>query len=144
MRTLRLTLLALCLAAFGVIAGCDAVDKATGTNVAAGTADPNGGTVGTVLRTADSFIPPEYNFIAKLLLAGVTLYQTLRLKTATKDMANYELSDSATAAALRDFMRGAPDGEMKELADKLYDAHVASGVDPAYTVDVVNKIAPPH
>lgn len=144
MRTMRLTLLALCLLSLGVMVSCEPLDKATGTNVAAGTADPNGGTIGTVLRTADGFIPPEYNFIAKLLLAGVTLYQTLRLKTATKEAANYELSDSATAAALRDFMRGAPEGEMKELADKLYDAHVASGVDPAFTVDVVNKIAPPQ
>lgn len=143
MRTLRLALLGLCILSIGMIAGCDLVDSATGVDVKVGTADPDGGKVGDVLRAADKFIPPEWNFLAKLALAGVTLYQTLRLKTAKRDESNYELSDSATAEALKEFMRGEPDSDMKELADKLYDAHVKNGVDPEYTVDVVNKIAPP-
>lgn len=123
--------------------GCEQVDNATGTNVKAGTADPGGGAAGDVLRTVDGFLPPGWNLLAKIALAGLTLYQTIRLKT-TKDQRDSAVdAHDATVAGVKSALIASTSPTASAISDAIYDAHQAAGVDPEHTVAVVNRLEPP-
>lgn len=139
---LNWALMGLLVLTLGLSVGCDAVDNATGTNVKAGTADPNGGTVGSVLRAADSFLPSPWNLITHTLLGGLALYQGIRLKSASSALDAAQTVVDSTIAGVKSFAKANP-ASAETLADHIQAAHTDAGAAPAATTAMMNAITPP-
>lgn len=142
MKTLKRVTWALAFAAMLFIVGCEGADRATGTNTANGTADPNGGTAGEVIRAVDAFLPPGLNLFTKLALLALTGYQQVRLATTSKQRDAATAAQAATITGVKTATANDPTLAAK-IADAIYDAHQSAGVDPTHTVDSVNTLEPP-
>lgn len=142
MKTLKSTLWALCALSALCLGSCNVADNATGTNVKAGTADPNGGPLGSIITQVDGFIPGPYNFIGKGLLAAIALYQSLRLKNAQAATTAANNVIDATSAGLQTFAKANP-SVAEALADHIQAAHAAAGAAATATVSIMNAVTPP-
>lgn len=122
-------------------AGCDLADKATGTDVKAGTAAPDGGPLGEGVKALDGILPAPFNLATKLLLAGVALYQQIRLKNKDGIIDAAEAATAATLAGVRSFVKDNP-LHTKALEDKIWAAHMDAGISEAHTVEHVETVNP--
>lgn len=143
MRTLNVILMLVVAMALLFSVGCDFLDSHTGTDVKNGTADPNGGDIGAALKAADGFIPGPWNLLIKLALAGVTLYQSVRLRTTAGQRDAALNAHDSTLTGLKNFAITQGPTIAAQIADAIYDAHHRSDVDPALTKQAVDVLEPP-